>query len=632
MKAIEEYLVSILNQMAKMRQPLCISEGLALANSLVVGTKWEKEIIEFKTKRGWSQFDDEGNKKELLGKKWYQRFWKRNSHIIERKATQKFAKDRSEWSVYRNFAQMYDEVYEAMVDAGVAKKLEEPMWVDMEGNATDEENAFGKKKATHTLTRPDMVIFVDEVGCNTSQEGDGHVGGQKKIVPRGTVPKESATTNDNHFTLLGFTAATGEPVMCAIIMAGKSINSDAVTGVNVFAQKVGDEADPDFVKNNTGPGKLYPLGPTCEFKGKQVPCVVAHTESGSITSELLASFLKHMDDIQVFPRDDPNVKPFLLLDGHGSRLELPFLTYVNTEAHPWVVCIGVPYGTLYWQVGDSPEQNGSYKMAITKAKTELVLKKQRCCWANPRVETYEIIVIVNAAWAKSFARVDRNKKAIAARGWNPLTRNLLDHPEIAETQEIAHQENQENSQETVASTLNFGTGVANKVMVDILQNIDRENVRSQIRQNQEQGRQAIETLTQCKKLSAGAVFKSGRAMLGPDVLRVAVQRRIKKDEVEKQKVVRRNTERSKKRSAYLKARADTTNLEQASWTVSQLKALISFKKRKTDTWQQPKNKVQLIEKWNELKNRETPPPSPAREEQQGDDEEEEDTVEAVEAV
>lgn len=118
MKAIEEYLVSILNQMAKMRQPLCISEGLALANSLVVGTKWEKEIIEFKTKRGWSQFDDEGNKKELLGKKWYQGFWKRNSHIIERKATQKFAKDRSEWSVYRNFEQMYDEVYDAMEKAG----------------------------------------------------------------------------------------------------------------------------------------------------------------------------------------------------------------------------------------------------------------------------------------------------------------------------------------------------------------------------------------------------------------------------------------------------------------------------------------------------------------------------------
>mmetsp|Transcript_16695 Transcript_16695/g.23795 ORF Transcript_16695/g.23795 Transcript_16695/m.23795 type:complete len:126 (-) Transcript_16695:222-599(-) len=82
-------------------------------------------------------------------------------------------------------------------------------------------------------------------------------------------------------------------------------------------------------------------------------------------------------------------------------------------------------------------------------------------------------------------------------------------------------EQQEENPTTVASTLNFGTGVANKVIVDILQNIDRENVRSQIRRNQQQGQQALETLNQCKKLSAGAVFKSGRAMLGTDVLQVA---------------------------------------------------------------------------------------------------------------
>ena len=73
-----------------------------------------------------------------------------------------------------------------------------------------------------------------------------------------------ATTNDNHFTMLGFTASTGEPMMCAIILEGKTINSDAVTCIDVFAETVGNEADPDFVKNNTGPGKLYPcLGPTC---------------------------------------------------------------------------------------------------------------------------------------------------------------------------------------------------------------------------------------------------------------------------------------------------------------------------------------------------------------------------------
>ncbi len=45
MKPIEAYIVSMLNQMAKMRQPLCVSEGLALANALIEGTKWEQRLL-----------------------------------------------------------------------------------------------------------------------------------------------------------------------------------------------------------------------------------------------------------------------------------------------------------------------------------------------------------------------------------------------------------------------------------------------------------------------------------------------------------------------------------------------------------------------------------------------------------
>jgi hypothetical protein len=44
------------------------------------------------------------------------------------------------------------------------------------------------------------------------------------------------------------------------------------------------------------------------------------------------------------------------------------------------------------------------------------------------------------------------------------------------------------------------------VMVDILQNIDREAVRKQIRESQAEGQQAIDNLNQCKKLTAGAVL------------------------------------------------------------------------------------------------------------------------------
>jgi len=65
-----------------------------------------------------------------------------------------------------------------------------------------------------------------------------------------------------------------------------------------------------------------------------------------------------------------------LLDGHGSRFELPFLDYVNSADTKWTVCIGVPYGTNLWQVGDSMQQNGAYKSRLTLKKQLLLEKKQ----------------------------------------------------------------------------------------------------------------------------------------------------------------------------------------------------------------------------------------------------------------
>jgi hypothetical protein len=47
-----------------------------------------------------------------------------------------------------------------------AEKLLEPMWVKEKQQLTDEVNAFGRK-VTHLLMRPDNVVFVDKVGCNT---------------------------------------------------------------------------------------------------------------------------------------------------------------------------------------------------------------------------------------------------------------------------------------------------------------------------------------------------------------------------------------------------------------------------------------------------------------------------------
>jgi hypothetical protein len=71
---VKECIVLILQQMAKMRQPLNVSEGLNLANALVEGTEWEQKVIQFKLKCGWKPHAADGKKKPILGLKWYNGF------------------------------------------------------------------------------------------------------------------------------------------------------------------------------------------------------------------------------------------------------------------------------------------------------------------------------------------------------------------------------------------------------------------------------------------------------------------------------------------------------------------------------------------------------------------------------
>ena len=91
-----------------------------------------------------------------------------------------------------------------------------------------------------------------------------------------------------------------------------------------------------------------------------IPPFVCCSESGSITSDLLAKMLQHID-FYAQPDHTSDAIPFLLLDGHGSHFEEPFLDYINNDLHRWKVCIGVLYGTNLWQVGVSAQQNGSVK-------------------------------------------------------------------------------------------------------------------------------------------------------------------------------------------------------------------------------------------------------------------------------
>ena len=203
-------------------------------------------------------------------------------------------------------------------------------------------------------------------------------------------------------------------------------------GIDMEATVIGEPTDADYFENNRGHGKLFPTGPICKFNGKKIPTLVQWSLSGSITSEILVDTLATLDYHDVFQQCNGR-KPFLLLDGHSSRFELPFLQYVTNTDHPWMVCQGVPYGTSLWQVADSSEQNGAFKTASSKFKEQSLKKRLDMMINSPSILPTDIIPIVNFAWSQSFARVQSSKKAIASRGWGPLNYNLLTNKQIQPT-------------------------------------------------------------------------------------------------------------------------------------------------------------------------------------------------------
>ncbi len=135
-----------------------------------------------------------------------------------------------------------------------------------------------------------------------------------------------------------------------------------------------------------------------------------------------------IDNKQVYDRST-GLSLFLILNGHCSRFELEFFEYVNCKETKWSINIGLPYGTSYWQVGDSSEQNRCFKMVLTKAKRALV--KPKYDLGLPfEINKTDVVKLVKECWIISFAQVHTNCKAVLQRGWGPkaLNYNVLLHP------------------------------------------------------------------------------------------------------------------------------------------------------------------------------------------------------------
>jgi hypothetical protein len=139
---------------------------------------------------------------------------------------------------------MHQEVYKEMNSTGIACKLDKEVFLDKSygGIVEHEEEGFGLK-TQYYLERPDKLIFVDEVGSNTSQANNRNMGSEKLLCIGSNHSQEFVNTKDAHFTMLGFTMASGEAVMCCIIFAASQLDSLWAQGFNPLATWEGKEFD-----------------------------------------------------------------------------------------------------------------------------------------------------------------------------------------------------------------------------------------------------------------------------------------------------------------------------------------------------------------------------------------------------
>jgi hypothetical protein len=423
---VEHLIVQSCLRLASIGEAFTKTEVMGFADDILADSKYADNLVEFCDKRNILKNVSEG---KIVGTRWYVNFMKRHQEEIKCKPCRVQDRKRLTWCTYSNFSNMYKGVYESMVDAGVAIKHNEEVWLDINNQVTINQDEAVGRKTKYQLTKPERCVYVDETGCNTNMKVDGHVGGTRYIMSaHQSEGGRTGVTSDIHFTLLAFTLGNGQAIMCAIVMKSeKDVNDLPLSwklGIDITKNvETGETLLESFDKNMQTKASIG--GPKCTYNGITIPCFVCATPNASITSEYLVEMLRTIDNAGVFPRNENDGIPFLLIDGHHSRTRLPFLNYINDPDHLWKVCIGVPYATHLWQPHDSSELNGTFKTAYYKAKDKYLQFKPE---SMQRFVSTDVIPLVNMCWTTTLGNVDFAKKSMLERGWTLLNYYLLDDP------------------------------------------------------------------------------------------------------------------------------------------------------------------------------------------------------------
>jgi hypothetical protein len=167
----------------------------------------------------------------------------------------------------------------------------------------------------------------------------------------------------------------------------------------------------------------------------------------------------------------------LIIDRHEWWLDPKFVTCINDPRHLWKVCLGDPYATNYWQVWDSAEQSGVFKV-LWYAEKEKVVKYK----SDRRIPMYlnakDIVPMTNRIWDSSFGWQRTNKQATSDQSWNPPNHKLQSHRKLlpqnnTNTNQSKVTNSEPPSLSSEPSNLNLTSGFSSVVMDQILQHVLR---------------------------------------------------------------------------------------------------------------------------------------------------------------
>lgn len=540
---------------------------------------------------------------------------------------------------------MYKRAFAACVKSGNAVYLEEPQYVDEEGNTVEDEALGFGYKANIRYTRPENIFVLDETGGNSGGRNDKNNAGEKLVCPTGITPRQEVGIKDEHFTVLPITNLLGELVMVAIIFKGEKLLESWCLGLDVFADEVGFRR-----------GKRYPGGPTCIVNGKEIPCVFAATPNASITTEVLADIFKEIDVRGISYRDEAaGIHPAALVDGHISRVGVPVLAYWNgvdleakeIQENPkprWTVVLGQSYATNVWQPNDEQCSNGLFKSRLFSEKQAFIDKKQAIGLPG-EIEKSEIVLVLKNAIEQTFDQPTYAKKSIKNTGWNPPTMVPLDEPSILQSapEEVRKERTeliikrggdvstdgsnalimpserdllQEGSGlmagaaavAEAAAVLNYGGGTAANLF-KMSQTIAKRNEGRQRHMNEleVEGELDVETLKkryeEAKRMTANIIVASGTGVCDIHAFHEILRRQ--KDRDEKEAATKRKKQAAvvslQAKAEAVKQKLADNNNDETRLNVSDLKTLFRFQKKKGDP-PIPTKKSDLLVRFNQLKN------------------------------